>query len=1158
MDKEISQIIQTQIPAKISFNEIPRNSITDSVFYKIKSLREKKIPGIIEFVGSPGVGKTTIKNHLSQQINNRCNNVRILEFTCTNNFILIQHIVKEITQSESIYSIPTELIKKIDLCEFNIALLKELLLCLYDLKKETLFILLDDVHLLPEEEVKKISMVFQPKLNDECQILILFGRPGLDTHEKITIPPFTIQETTSWFNSNFGVDWTNQQKNEIIWLNEKTSGNPFTLISSVRMLLEKGILSQYHSTPLSQLIPFEKSIKSRQRIKKLYSFSHIPAKEMEYLKYLSLMPNEITIDNIKKLNGAGNNNINKSLIFSIKKQILTIQNNCIQFNHPTLKEEMQNSISVSEKSIRIKNLLNAKLNLNPYEKAALILQLKKIPLKYFPEIEQYADYLENNHYWFQVIVIYEKLNKKRFCTKYAFKIAKGWAQLFQYRKAEVLLKPLLTITNSSVYPDIMLLWCEINIHEVKLATAEDMLKKCMKLKKFKQEDTYFCTVYKWLITVYVRQYNKNKSLKYLNRLEHLSKKSELHLLTYYASSVYVNDLIKDTCDTVKICEIAIKIAEKLDKPSTILSFYHHLQFHYLKLHNYDKTSKYYTKGIALAKQQFDIQTLISITRIESFNQAYKGNLIKSQYHLMNCIDLNRKFGNSHNVIKDLRSSFYNLFIIGRVDLAMTQLREVESSLDTFPVHQKLPALNMLFKTSFLFGDVKKAKYYLSILRELADDINRELHQMVALGYTIAFSKKENESADESAFSDVVCYLKSIKNDNELERLIFCRFIKYAEKNNTEKMAELFQGLLKLNPDPKSMWFNYMKCLLNGMEGKFRNLTAYLYDLETNFDGTQIWLYHRLYTSLSKLNHISDFQKNRFDLLKKLTHAIAHKTYNSDLKKSESMHGIAGLFHHWHQAIHTGYFQPNAIDRFTPDENQRELILESLSLWDIAVQDEKDDSRKGSKKKIIVRLFGIPAVYIGNRQVSGAGKLKGKALEIFTYILLKSYRHQNPVDVDDLQMNIWPEVADGEKQFRRLKTQMFYLRNHFGEIGDSLFKWQDNQITINREDFEFILDIEKFESLVEKIHKNEFNDFEQLELAVYHYTGPLLKGIDKLWIEPARSYYLEYQAKLSMQLISKYLKTNRSHDALELAGQMSRIHPEVHEFENRKSEILNAM
>ena len=165
------------------------------------------------------------------------------------------------------------------------------------------------------------------------------------------------------------------------------------------------------------------------------------------------------------------------------------------------------------------------------------------------------------------------------------------------------------------------------------------------------------------------------------------------------------------------------------------------------------------------------------------------------------------------------------------------------------------------------------------------------------------------------------------------------------------------------------------------------------------------------------------------------------------------------------------------------------------------------------------------MYINNRKLTSRDWTSRKALEIFIYVLIKSWRHKNAVDKYDLLFDLWTPASDRIKACGDVRNNMMTrLRKIFNECDEEMLPKRPDDILFNWESGNYYLDIEHFVKDIKDaktLLKKDQKEAAELKFksALSLVRGDLAEGFEGLYLESDRAYFLSLKCEAEEILTS---------------------------------------
>ncbi len=346
-------------------------------------------------------------------------------------------------------------------------------------------------------------------------------------------------------------------------------------------------------------------------------------------------------------------------------------------------------------------------------------------------------------------------------------------------------------------------------------------------------------------------------------------------------------------------------------------------------------------------------------------------------------------------------------------------------------------------------------------------------------------------------------------------------------NKFEKLKDIL-GLWQkhIKNCKNSFHYQYIKAASEIISGKTASGLTRIRLLEKYFDGSFMWEWKKLYKWVSKQN-IKSSLKTTYAYRSKVIESIClNEPITHNLQKLGKLTSLDLLLEGWSNAITTNrLLDSNLIEDYFNDFDRQEEFKNTLKIWDITCRDFSIISSYTSGKPIVINLLGNAEMYINNRKLTSRDWTSRKALEIFIYVLIKSWRHKNAVDKYDLLFDLWTPASDRIKACGDVRNNMMTrLRKIFNECDEEMLPKRPDDILFNWESGNYYLDIEHFVKDIKDaktLLKKDQKEAAELKFksALSLVRGDLAEGFEGLYLESDRAYFLSLKCEAEEILTS---------------------------------------
>ena len=331
-----------------------------------------------------------------------------------------------------------------------------------------------------------------------------------------------------------------------------------------------------------------------------------------------------------------------------------------------------------------------------------------------------------------------------------------------------------------------------------------------------------------------------------------------------------------------------------------------------------------------------------------------------------------------------------------------------------------------------------------------------------------------------------------------------------EANDTDLLRKLTSQWLTQFPDTeRSFHYLYIKTAEEILTGKISSGLTRVSLLEKSFDGSLLWEWHKLYEWLSR-QPIKPADRTKYRLRAMLTKTICLKTpIDGDAINGVTENAFDQLLLEWaYVVLNDSSMSLEVVEDCFQEEEKIKAFQENLKFWDMdCVESTIIHPQTTNDTPIIINLLGSPELYFNNHKLSSKDWTSRKALEILTYIILKSRKNKKAIEFNDLIHDLWTPRENKMDSARLVRNNMLTrLRKIFNGFDTPMLISTRDDIRFNWESGLYRLDIDLFESTVKRLKANHENTEIALQTMNQLYRGALAEGFDGLWIESERQYF----------------------------------------------------
>lgn len=1117
---------------------ILRKNILDSL---LEFFKNDSAPTFIEIIGKAGVGKTTIIPQIPLYFKENGINTLLIKMTAQKDILPFEHILNSITEKNNY--IPKSFIDFVPMDRSeNLRYSQKLLSFLRKSSNDLILLIVDDFHVLSNEEQINFKLLVDSKFSNERIGLIPIGRPGWEGKDAISVLSFNKIEFNNFIINKINKNWVDQNELIMNWIFKLTKGHPFLS----ELYIEKIIYSSLSSkSPVS--IEEVKNLNIPKDISKLIMFDleneMIPIALTQIFNILSVSRGGVKPNNLIKLLHFDNSLLKKMIDIGIKKKYLKKSNNEIQLFHPMQKEIINAKLTLRQKDTIINSILNSKIKIIDEDKYFLIRNISNKTTSQIEELIQYVEVLYMDKKYYLEIEYLQSIKNYMLNPEVVIRLGAIWMKLNNIENAEKYFKIILEnpIYNKNRFYLSEIIYFQIKTSQAKIAIEN--LKYCLdKESEIPERQRYFLySASAWLA---VRNYNWDEFEKIINHLKKNSLFSIIAKIDYYKSILMTPPIYPGEIKNVEYFKEAEEFAVSINRYDIASQYCNTIMAYYMQIDNKNKLIIYHQKIIDYSLKSFDLDVLRSadmvyLTFLQAHNKLFEAITLIKKYDNNNFVKFIKLNPNFSNVIIRV------LFDLGKIKpiLSLWEINKIE-----IIQHHKMFQISYYQTMAYIFFMLNRytdAEYCIKNGIKIAEEINRKsrLNALKILSFSLPekwnkLTKKEKEYNNQlisnysnTEYLNYILFKTQLKNLNKTENVDFNNWISSSiVKNEFFKQIILIMDYFRLN--------------------KLTSAKTILSQLEINFDGKYLVYFYELYEFISQLKFLPKADLSRAIKLKEMIHYIIYQ--NDDINYKLPKHKVfrfERLIYSWTECmINKIDMNESEIELFTQNYEKIENIKTSLKLYDINIKSEYDNS---NEIEISVSLFGNSQIWLLGKQIIGKGKLTKSPSKLLFFLLINQI-HKTPILLNKLAKHLYPQLQSPKLILNRLNIQIRRINKQFNDLKSNLLTIKNNKVTINQS-INFRLDSTQFDELKLK-GENQFkeNNWQgarlYFELCYHLYEGKFLYLHDGQWVEENRSYYLNNYLKVIYRLIIIYKNINQIYLIIPILKHAKSIHPYVEEID----------
>lgn len=1089
---------------------IRRESVLNPILELVKDCIKSNHSGIIELYGNAGCGKTTVLNQIEEYFSY---------------YAIFPHINQSIGYEQfSLISYLSSLNNNQFKPNFNddelISHFGELLLQSRNFQKDIQIFIIDDSHLLSNEVINQLKLLFNKYSGFSNYFLILSGREKKLNNNSIEIGRFSKNEINHIFQLFLNKKWVDLNTDVYNWIIKLTDAWPFYLILFLEWGLKIGTLSKKIQKPLDQIKSRQLPENLLQCVNQRYNLSLLSDRQKVIIEYISFSTKQLSFLELASLISIPIEEINNNCNYLESEGWINENNNLY---HPLIGEmvigKCKNIQNINENYI-------SKLELPLHKQASHILKLNKLSKNHKLILEEYADEIESEGLFYSAIKTFEKIDPKKQLNQIQFKIAINLYRIGKNDQSKEILKNLITVNRFKNNYKVYYYLGRIYFLQNKL----DDVYKIIKLGLKNVFDDF--SVYKLktlMVELLVINGSKNEVIKLLNDIQPTEKSTIEEKLEYYILIAHIHHHAIVEIDVVKIMETGIELAEKHNKKSILVSLNSGLMRHYALTDNVENALFYAERSFSLAKACFELRLVASILLERGQIYVRNGKAGIGIKDLETTIEMNKSFENNINTlnpISQMAGIYEMLNHIPKSDKTHSNLSTLLKENDNF---DSLLILGIYYQLRGNYG--KSIDIYNELIIQI-DKMNNENIKAFLLGvfYPTIFSKDEKQ-ADKN-FNQAVNDLIRLKTIYYLHAPFHAKgwvLINSSQENNLSSHLKKWVEIIKDENEIPLDFYQPLMIINEIIKGEKQNALHRLRRFESRFEGANILQYKNLYDWLIKENTYPKFT-NRYKILSELIKSITHvdkKLNKISVNKSDK---FLDFLIEWQRCIHVEKnFEKSILNRFAQNDRQKDCLLDSLIVWDISLS--KFEENEISQSKIIsIQLLDQPNVSIEKVLINKNLKGVSKPIELFIYLILKGWKFNKQLSKEQIASQLWEfNEEDIDSKVSKLNITLSRLRKSLNNKDNSYILNELNSIGFNWDHSNYQLDIDDFYQSYnlgkDAINNKEFDKgISYLKHAINVYAGYLCNNVKSEWIDEMRAtfhnYYLNCLTLLSDNLTDK--------------------------------------
>jgi len=1098
----------------------------------------------LEIVGDAGQGKTQVLHQIKEYLEYRGIFPQVIYTPGQTDFSISQSLVTYANDNGLSTLLSTQ-----DRDALSLKHINDVFTSLRDSRKDILIYCVDDAHLLSQENLDQLNLLFDPEYSTSKRLLILSGRESCGLENQIQLSPFTDEEFDDYISKCLSQSWAKDYPDGVHWLKTVSGNNPYHLYLLLDHTTNNGLISSNYSASIDLLNATKFPDNILEAVESKYQLSDLTDREQLILNLFAINSTPQTAKDLSKLIGRSILLIRKAIKSLVVSGWITksTQNGYTLF-HPLVKEMILKKLSDNEldKLHRI-----CIIECDHKEKAQHALHLKSPNNAEQELLFGYAKELEKEGLYYSAIQVYEKLDAINKTDETQFIIGKNYALLYRNKHAQTYLLPLLKKKQFIYLPEVHYFMGTLEAEQGDLPKATEYFIKASDMIDDKHD--------LWLILIsnvfsnLVESGNKNEVSKILKQMGRNKSNSKKHYLAFLSAELLFHiSFPSGSFDFKSHFPKAISCANKLSDFKT-LSNLELMKRHWIheqdNLENISQEIHHAKSGLVYAKKSFDLKQIIKARKILGFALAENGQNGKLIENYRSLIETTQR----QNLLSELPSLVANLvrdtYFLGNFKQAEIEYRKAIPIVLNNPnatIKSKLLICEYLMDCGKYADGIK----WLKQIKKQADMNGDEFHSYVADGFMYpALYKKDKEHA-EKVFNKLVHFMETVEMLVLVD--IFTDIKASTLLENNDKTG--FRNLIKAKPDLIKESFE-MQIQDKILSGHFNAAISLLQVPEKDFDGNSLCYALKLYQWLSKQDIQRPKATQRWTYIYQLIYAITQQSKMESVIYRGNKNKFIKLLESWVDALNKQKpISLNTISNYTKNPVQQEGIIGALKIWNIPVFEEEDYNlgHKDSPNPIIINLLGSPQLYIDQKQLSSKDWANKRSLEILIYIIFRGWGNETPVLLEDILRDFWNPDAEDMDRCRKIRnTLLSRMRKTFKDFEDDMIIQSDGKIQFNWKSENYRLDLDSFQRMVKKgksalKEKRSDDALRYYESAFYLYRGNLAEGTDGVWIEAIRSHFYQEYVDVVDSLEEIYISRDETNKLNQMMKKVISIYPDSFE------------
>ena len=1091
------------------FPDIIREKFLNQLEAFVESTYGKNKPDSLEIVGDAGQGKTQVLHQIKEYLEYRGMFPQVIYTLGQDDFSISQSLV---TYAHS-NGLSALLQNQEQDDNTSLKHINDLFTSLRDSRKDIVIYCVDDAHLLSQENLNQLKLLFDPEYSSSKRLLILSGRKSCGLENQINLSPFSDDEFDEYIAKSLSQSWIKDYPEGTQWLKTVSGNHPYHLYLLLDHTTSKGLISSNYSASIQLLNETKFPDNILEAVESKYQLSDLNDREQLVLNLFAINSNSQTSKDLSKVMEHSIPLIRKSLKSLVGAGWITkVNKNGYTLFHPLVKEMILRKLSDRELDKLHRLCLN---ECEDKEKAQHVLHLNSPNKTEQNILLLYAKDLEKEGLYYSAIQVYEKLNAMDKTDETCYLIGKNYALLYRIKHAEKYLNPLLKKKQFKYLPEVNYYLGTLEAERGDLPKATEYFVKASDMINEKHD--LWLVVIPSIFSNLVESGDKKEASKILEQLQKNNSNSDKHYLASLSAELLFHISFTDgSFDFNSHFLKAISCANKINDYKT-LSNLELMKRH--RIHEQDnpennlKEIHHAKSGLTYAKKSFDLKQIIKARKTLGFSLAengQNGKLIENYRSLIETVQRQNLLSELPYLVANLVRDTYFLGNFKQAEIEYRKAITIVLKNQHASIKSKLLICEYLMDS----GNHHDGLKWLKQIKKDADTAGDEFHSHIAEGFMYpAIYKKDKEHA-EIVFNKIVHFMESAEMLVLVD--IFTNIKAFTLLENNDKI-----GFMELkNSNPKYIEDSFeLKIADNIFNKKLNNVLSLLMVVENSFKGSNICYALKLYRFLKNQDLTNPKMTKRWKYIYQLIYAITHQSKMETVIYRGNKNKFIKLLEGWVDALQNQTsISFTKISNYTKDPIQQEDIIGALKIWNIPVfeEDEIALEHKYSSKPIIINLLGSPKLYIDQRQLSSKDWANKRSLEILIYIIIRGWGNETPVLLEDILRDFWNPDAEDMDRCRKIRnTLLSRMRKTFKDFEDDMILQSDGNIQFNWKSENYRLDLDSFQRMVKNgksaLIENKKDDAQRYyESAFNLYRGNLAEGTDGVWIEAIRShFYQEY-------------------------------------------------